>query len=146
MIELGPRFGNPWRGYPTRFSPSDYNLWKKWIEIHWREYEGFYFDVRIMSDEVLPEGIEENFRRMWQINRARKIDAIGIQKDKAVIIEFRDFAGLSVIGQISGYKALLIIENPFDLPLEILVVTNSLEKNVADALYMLKIPVEIIPL
>ena len=145
MIELGPKFSNTWRGYPTRFSPTDHELWKKWIPKHYQEYNGFYFDVRIMNPAELPPNLEPEMARMWLVNRARKIDMIAVKGDQALIVEFRDRAGLSVIGQIMGYKALIMLENPWPLEPQILVVSDTIEQNVQDALFMLKVPFELIP-
>lgn len=94
-------------------------------------------------NEIIPD-VEPEYRKMWLVNRARKIDMVAVKGDQATIVEFRDKAGLSVIGQILGYKALVMLENPWPVEPKILVVSDVVEQNVQDALYMLKIPLELV--
>lgn len=144
MIELGPLFNPEWRGYPTRFSAQDFILWKLWMKLHSQEYHGFYYDVRLLSPEPIPDHIEPEFQKMWAINKARKIDSIAIQDERALIIEYRELADLSTIGQILGYWSLLSPQNPFNLKLAVLLVSNLIEENVRKALWVAQIPWEIV--
>ncbi|KKN18064.1 hypothetical protein LCGC14_0959630 [marine sediment metagenome] len=144
MIELGPLFSPTWKGKPPRLSSSDRELWQAWMKIHAQEYDHFFYDVRLMADTEIPSTIEPEFVHMYKVNRARRIDSVAVKNNTALIIEYRDYAGLSAIGQILGYWALMMAENPFNKEIKVLLVTNAMEENVSRALFVASIPWEIV--
>lgn len=143
-VEIGPRFAPTWGGIPPHLSPEDLALWRRWRPLHERDYEGFHFDVRLITPQALPPDLEPNIRRMWLMNTAKRIDVLGVKRDRLDIIELRDNAGLSAIGQLLGYWARLSKEPIVDRPLHMLLVTNRLDPDVVEAARLHSIEVEIV--
>lgn len=135
MIEvlLGARFPNTWQGRLPGATAEDNRIWQRWHALYGHLYAGFYFNVRLMSHIPVPIGTPEEIARGAQLNAAKRIDVLADQQTQYVCIELRAHAGLSAIGALVGYYSMLLESELFQLPISLLLVTDSIDRDVLAA-------------
>jgi len=102
-IHLGNRFAPSWAGVPPHMSSGDFPIWQRYLHEHAGEYEAFYYDVYLVPDLVIPDGLAPELVRMWKLNNAKRIDALGVRSDGVEIIEVRVAASAGALGAIQMY-------------------------------------------
>jgi len=93
--------------YP-HMKASEVVLWDRFLEhVPWA-IQSIRYDVRLGEGARLPEGSPEWVKRMaWSLS-TKRIDAVVETSHEIIIVELKDRAGLSAVGQLLGYLALYI--------------------------------------
>ena len=115
---------------PPQFNREDFEVWLKWKNEMERRYDRIDYSVHLGGAK--PNSSQEDiYGKMWKRISARRIDAVGYAKDHIALIEFRQFAGPSAIGQLIMYHALWKREVPATLPIRLILVTNLITDAIA---------------
>jgi len=107
-------------------NPREVVVFNNWMARHWQEYTGFDFNVRVGKGTDPGPTFSDEARRQYVMNTQKRIDAIAWKDVVPTLIEVKDRAGLSSIGQIIGYKRLYMSDNPVSpVPLLLLVYNRT---------------------
>jgi len=87
--------------------------------------------------ELAPE-----IRQMAEWNAAKRIDVLGWCAGVASIIELRDNAGFSAIGQLLGYRHLFTKDFPDLTQVKMILVTNRQDRDILETAETVDIDVE----
>jgi len=104
--DLGEPFAITWRGDPAQMLPSDVPLWHRFLDRYAYEFDRFFYNVRVGGPDVSKIDGDEAIKRMWYLNTAKRIDAIGEKKNDLIIIEVASSPYLRAVGQCLSYKFL----------------------------------------
>lgn len=104
--DLGEPFQISWRGDPAQMLPSDVPLWHRFLDRYAYEFDRFFYNVRVGGPDVSKIDGDEAIKRMWYLNTAKRIDAIGEKKNELIIIEVASSPYLRAVGQCLSYKFL----------------------------------------
>jgi hypothetical protein len=143
-IEFGQNFAPTWAGKPPGISPEDLDIWKRWRPREFKRYERFNFNVRLMRPIQLDPDVEDNIRRMAEFNAAKRIDVLGWGKASIDILELRNNAGLSAIGQVLGYRKLLQRDLADPRPIKMIIITNRDDPDVVETAEATGITLEVV--
>lgn len=119
-------------------------IWERYMDMYPDRFETVDYDFRVGEGMIIPEGTEENISRMARMLSQKRIDVIGWVGDSPTIIEIKNRAGLSTLGQILGYKILFEKYFPqFETP-ALEVVCEMISQDDLDVLEANEIPVEVV--
>jgi hypothetical protein len=126
--------GNPspeWlrQSYPAML-PAEIAVWRAWLRLHAGEYDRFEYNVRVGPGFDPGPNVAPNDRQMSLDITRKRIDAVAWAGNQPTIIEVKDRAGLSAIGQLMGYIVHWKIEKPFTPAPFALLVANRLAPGV----------------
>ncbi len=103
---------------------EDVPVWNRFIDKFPDRFNTVDYDVHVGSGILTKFEPSENYSKQWLDLTKKRIDVIGWKDNKPTIIEIKYRVGLDTLGQILGYRALYLKENPETLGLPILVVCN----------------------
>jgi len=128
------------RKYPHMIG-EDKLIWNRFIEKYPDIFETVDYDWRVgKGQEPNPEW-PENMKRMVTMLSQKRVDVIGWVGDEPTLIEVKKRVGLSVIGQVIGYRALIKREfKQFD-DIKVMVICETISKDDIYALMDSEIPV-----
>jgi hypothetical protein len=111
-------------------NPREIVVFNNWLLIHFNDYSGFDFNVRVGQGTDPGPTFSEDMRRQFIQNTQKRIDVLAWKDSNPTIIEVKDRAGLSSIGQIIGYSHLWKADNPAALVPLLLLVFNRTDNDV----------------
>lgn len=114
--------------------PAEIAVRRAWLRLHQTEYDRFEYNVRVGPGFDPGPGLHPNDRQMAIDNTRKRIDALAWQGSNPTIIEVKDRAGLSAIGQLMGYIVHWKIEHPNQINPKALLVANRLAPGVQEVL------------
>jgi len=94
------------RKYPHMIG-EDKIIWNRFIEKFPDRFETVDYDWRVGKGQDPNPDWPENMKRMVTMLSQKRIDVIGWVGDSPTIIEVKKRVGLSTIGQVMGYRALI---------------------------------------
>jgi len=101
-----PRFRYP------HMIQAEANVWNRFLEEYPDFFDGCDYDWRVgVGMSVKPEW-EENIKRMATMITQKRIDVIGWNGESPTIVEVKNRAELSTMGQILGYFDLFVKDFP----------------------------------
>lgn len=124
--------------------PAEVAVFRGWLKIHEAEYSRFDYNVRIGPGFDPGDTVPADVRSQAILNTQKRIDAVAWKGNTPTIIEVKDRAGLSAIGQILGYEVLWRLDNPGGPPPSILLVARVLGVAVEPVLVAHNIPHELV--
>jgi hypothetical protein len=124
--------------------PAEIAVWRAWLALHQTEYSSFDYNVRVGPGFDPGTGVEQFVRDSAMASTRKRIDAVAWQGDQPTIIEVKDRAGLSAIGQLLGYIVHWKIERPNSPPPRRLLVANRLAPGVQEVLQEHSLPFELV--
>ena len=92
--------------------PREILVFQSWLRQHEMQYDRFDYNVRLGAGFDPGPTWDEAIRRMAIANTQKRVDAVGYQGNTVTLIEVKDRAGFSAIGQLVGYEALWLHEHP----------------------------------
>jgi hypothetical protein len=125
MLDLGRLYPSDWSGIPPHMSSRDFLIWRAWHEKNWAQWMGFYFDVAVGTPVEAPSGLEPKKAAAMQRISLKRLDALGVKKDRYTVIEVRPAASSSPAGAVLLYRYLLLLEAKLPLPIDQLIVTDQ---------------------
>jgi hypothetical protein len=126
MLELFTYEKRYW--YP-HMKPNDVAIWERFIEKYPDQYETVIYDFAIgdvppfMEQTSSVEG--QAMRELYKL----KIDVLGFRDGFIDLIEVKQDASASSIGQLVGYVALYMRDEKPTLPIVPVLITNTLKTN-----------------
>ena len=124
--------------------PAEIAVWRAWLRLHQGEYDRFDYNERV-GPGFDPGGAVPDYIRTMSIKNTRKrIDVVAWQGSQPLIVEVKDRAGLSAIGQLLGYRVHWRLEHPQDTPPKMLLVANRLADGMVEVLRAHEMPYELV--
>ena len=109
------------RKYPHLLG-EDVPVWDRFIEQYPDRFDTIDYDVHVGTGISGLQGEDPTFDRQFRALTQKRIDVIGWKNELPTIVEVKFKVGLDTLGQILGYRALYLKENPEILGLPLLVV------------------------
>ncbi len=106
--------------------PREIQVWKAWLVLHEKEYDSFDYNVRLGQGQDPGPSYDEPTRRQAILNSQKRVDVVALQRNAPTLIEVKDRAQASAIGQLVTYDALWRQSNPAGPEPKLLLVTNRL--------------------
>jgi len=116
--ELGEPFEITWRGDPQQMLPADVPLWHRFLDRYASNFERFFYNVRVGGPDVSTIEGDEVLKRMWYLNTAKRIDAIGEKENELWIIEVASSPYLRAVGQMLTYHFLWDLDPKINKPVK----------------------------
>lgn len=86
--------------------PREVLVLKAWLRLHESGYDRFDYNVRLGDGTDPGPTWPDDLRQMAILNTQKRVDAVAYKADVPTLIEVKDRAGFSAVGQIVGYDAL----------------------------------------
>lgn len=132
--EIGDPFQQSWRGsYPSMLQ-EDVPVWEQFLNHNPGLFDRIYYNVRIGGVLPTPDQGDEKMRRMFWMNTAKRIDALGVTKDELWIIEVAARPGLRALGQLQTYLALWFEDPKIHMPTKGVLVCQSIDEDLQRSL------------
>jgi hypothetical protein len=109
--------------------PREILIFKNWLKLHEAEYDRFDYNFRIGAGSDPGPTWPDEIRRCAIMNTQLRLDAVAWKGNAPTIIEVKDRAGASAIGQLVTYEAVWIKDNPQGPAPQCILVTNRLQLN-----------------
>lgn len=106
--------------------PREIIVLKAWLALHETEYDSFDYNVRIGAGDDPGPDFTDDIRAMAIQNTQKRIDAVAFKGQEITIIEVKDRATASAIGQLVTYRALWLADHAGEAPPKMLLVCNRL--------------------
>jgi hypothetical protein len=110
--------------------PREIIVLRAWLRLHESEYDRFDFNYRVGTGFDPGPSISASIRQMAIDNSKKRIDAVGYQGNSVTLIEVKDRAGFSAVGQLVGYLHLWQVEHPTDAAPRLLLVVNRTQQDI----------------
>jgi len=124
--------------------PFEIPIWEKWLSLHEGEYTSFSYDIRVGESILPPPGLDANIAEMAVSLTKKRIDVVAWNGPNPTIIEIKDYAGLTAIGQLISYPILFTREFPESPQPAVMLIAKQLMPDVAFVLDFFEIPYEIV--
>jgi len=126
MIDL---FKYEKRNEYAHMAPNDVAIWERFIEKYPTAYSDCQYDFRIGDappfNTLMDDGQDWEQDKLYRL----RIDAIGHATDRIDVIEIKPNAGTSTIGQLKGYRALLLRDEVPNKKIGMIIITDMLRPN-----------------
>lgn len=110
--------------------PRECLIFRNWLKSHEAEYDSFDYNSRIGTGYDPGPGWEDSIRAMAIANSQKRLDVVAWRGPQAELIEVKDRAGASALGQLLTYAPLWHTAHP-DLPrASMRLVTNRLQPDI----------------
>ncbi len=130
---LGNPYSVTWRGNPPHMLMPDVPVWYRFLKTYGMLFLKLYYDSLIGAPRLTPREEKDGMLRMWRQNTARRTDAITELENEVWLIEVADDPGLRSIGQLLAYRVLWIRDPVIAKPEKLVLVAETIEKNLLDA-------------
>lgn len=104
--------------------PREVLILQAWLKLHESEYDRFDYNVRVGQGTDPGPTYEPGIRKMAIDNTKKRIDAVAYKGNQATLIEVKDRAQLSAVGQLVGYSHLYPMDHTDEPVPLLLLVTN----------------------
>ncbi len=106
------------------------NIARGWIRLYARDYDSLDFNVRLGQGRPLVEGLSPEIALQQTMLSQRRADIIAHVSAFVDIVEVKDRATLSAIGQLVGYRKLWSDTNPQIVVRRLIVVARDVPPDV----------------
>lgn len=110
--------------------PREIVVFRAWLRLHENEYTRFDFNVRIGTGFDPGPTVSASIRAMAIANSQKRIDAVAYKDGAVTLIEVKDRAGFSAVGQLVGYLHMWQAANPAQARPRLLLVANRLQDDI----------------
>lgn len=125
--------------------PREILIWQNWLAQNQQNYTRFEYNVRIGPGYDPGPGWPENMRLMAIANSQKRLDAVIWNGTQATLVEVKDRAGASALGQLLTYFPLWTATHT-DLPrAKMLLVSNRIQPGIDVAAAFHNVAVAIVP-
>jgi len=131
------------RKYPHMIQ-EEAMIWDRFVDKFPKRYTSVDYDFRVGEGQQTELPFPENYERMITMLTQHRIDALAWIGDFPTIIEVKNRAVLSTIGQLIGYKTLFENDFPHIEKPGTLCVCASISKDVKNVFDAQEIPVEVV--
>jgi hypothetical protein len=131
------------RKYPGLL-PREGAILRAWLQTHEPEFNAYNFNVKLGPGSDPGPRFSDEQRAEAIANSKLRADVIAWQGPQATIIEVKENAGTSALGQILTYGVTWAMEHPTDPPPLLRLVTDRLQANVAAPLQAHGVTVDVV--
>lgn len=131
--ELGRRFELDWRGDPPHMLKPDVPIWYRWLELYSGPILNLYYDVSVGGPFLSGPDATDKMKIMWRKLNVKRIDALAETATEVWIIEVSADPGLRSLGQLFTYQALWIRDPVIMKPERLILVCDTIDKDLLDA-------------
>lgn len=110
--------------------PLEVAVMKEWLRLHESEYDSIDFNVRTGQGTDPGPSYPQNIRDMGVAVTQKRIDAVAWKSGAPTLIEVKNRATLTAVGQILSYKVLFKADNPLLPDAKLLVVASKYDPDV----------------
>jgi hypothetical protein len=110
--------------------PLEVAVLKEWLRLHESEYTSFDYNVRTGTGTDPGPTYPQNIRDMGVAVTQKRIDAIAWNGNVPTLIEVKNRATLTAVGQILAYKVLFKQDNPLSPDPKLLLVAAKFDPDV----------------
>ncbi len=110
--------------YPGLF-PAEVPILRAWLALHQSEYDTFDYNVRVGTGFDPGPAYAPEIRTMAVQNTQYRIDLVASKGNQDTLVEVKQHAGLSALGQVLGYEHLWMEAHPGRPTPRLLVVTSD---------------------
>jgi len=110
--------------------PREIVVLRAWLRLHEQEYDRFDYNVRIGTGFDPGPTVTESIRQMAIANSQKRIDAVAYKGNAVTLIEVKDRAGFSAVGQLVGYLHMWQAQYPISARPRLLLVANRLQDDI----------------
>jgi len=110
--------------------PREIIVLRSWLRLHENEYDRFDYNVRLGTGFDPGPSVSESIRRMAIVNSQKRVDAVSYKDGAVTLIEVKDRAGFSAVGQLVGYLHMWQAANPGTPRPRLLLVANRLQDDI----------------
>ncbi len=114
--------------------PREIVVWRAWLRIFEREYDGFDYNVRLGRGDDPGPSFDDSIRQMAIENSKKRVDAVLFQGSRPTIVEVKDRAQASAVGQLLTYESLWLERFPTGPRPRLLLVTNRIAPDILPVL------------
>jgi len=125
--------------------PADVPLWHRFLDRYASNFERFFYNVRVGGPDVSKIEGDEVLKRMWYLNTAKRIDAIGEKENELWIIEVASSPYLRAVGQMLTYRFLWNLDPKINKPVKDVLLCYYLDSDLEKVLKHHKVEVLTIP-
>jgi hypothetical protein len=111
------------RRYP-HLSPGDTQIWQKFLEDQPDYFEAVTYDVHVGEGQVPTHETDPAMIKMAIDITTRRIDVLAERRGQLYIVEIKYDPGVSVVGQLTGYRALMAQKDPATKSAKLLAIVN----------------------
>jgi len=100
-------------------SPRECRVWTAFIQKFPDRFDSVDYNVRVGSGSIAPEPFEQQYPGLWKLLTQKRIDAVGWNEDIPTIVEVKDEARSTALGELITYSTLYkeTFSINFDVPL-----------------------------
>ncbi len=124
--------------------PAEVPILRAWLAQHEKDFERIDFNVRVGGGDDLGPTYSDEARRQWKLNTQKRIDAVGFNGTAPTIIEVKDRAGSTALGELLLYAHLFAQQFAGLAAPKLVLVTNLLQPDMATALQASGIRVDLV--
>lgn len=121
------------RLYP-HLMPGEIPIWEAWLQTHQGDFDSFEYDVRVGESIVPPPDLEANLHDMAVSLAKKRIDVVARKDGQPTIIEIKQYAGLTALGQLFAYPVLYAWEFPNETLPKVLLITTRILPDIKNLL------------
>ena len=129
--------------YPGMF-PPEVPIIREWFRRHQSQYDSVQFNVRVGTGFDPGPSVPQYQRDMAIANTQLRIDAVVWSGDQATLLEVKQHAGASALGQLLTYSHLWREANPGSPAPRLLVVTADPQPDIPRVLAAAGVALEIV--
>ncbi|MDH3348867.1 MAG: hypothetical protein OEM02_12320 [Desulfobulbaceae bacterium] len=118
----------PLKKYPHLIG-GDIAIWDRFVRGPLNTFDSFDYDVRVGVGQPMPVGLDPSIAEMGKTLTQRRIDVIGWKDIFATIIEVKQYAGVSAIGQAQCYAVLWAQTFGRAMMPEVMIVTDQINND-----------------
>ena len=130
---LGPGFSTDWRGTPRHMLQQDVPVWWRFVGRYGQYINTVYYSCLVGGPWLSPDQEKDPIMVMWRANTAKRIDALAELEDSIWIIEVSDRPGMRALGQLITYQSLWREDPKIDKPVTLVLVSSSVDEDIAIA-------------
>ena len=125
--------------------PREILVFQRWLTMHEAEYTSFQFNVRLGNGVDPGPELDANIRQAAIMNSQKRVDVVAWLGQQPIIIEVKDRATASAIGQIASYAALWAGTFPNTPAPALRLVCNRLDPDILAVCQFHGINVDVVP-
>ena len=130
---LGAGFPTNWRGTPRHMLQQDVPVWWRFLDRYGQYINTVYYSCLVGGPWLTPIEEQDPLKVMWRANTAKRIDALAELEDSIWIIEVSDRPGMRALGQLITYQSLWREDPIIDKPVTLVLVSSSVDEDIAIA-------------
>lgn len=130
LVEVYERRFGPF----VHMAPLDKSIWVRYLMQGGEQFAPFTYDLRVGNGVKMPPGTDAMGLRIAHVLTTKRIDVLCFVDQRPRIIEVKQRAGLSAVGQLIGYRDLYHRQFPEQPIPEMFLVTDILQPDMRPVL------------